>query len=376
MSHTVAEALRTAIDGPEQVNAAPVDSRLWEAVRLLTLRVPTVGDVRAHRLEPLAVAYWPDAGRPVPVEMAGRVGNGRKIALAAPLLLERIRAACHGPLVLMKGPEVAACYERPRLRPYADLDLLAPDAHAVQRDLVRAGLVPVGDERLYVDIHHLRPLHLRGFPLVVEVHSRPKWVDGLAPPSAEELVDAAVPSATGVDCILAPARTHHAMLLAAHAWAHQPLGLLGQLIDLAAVRQGLPDAELRSVAERLGIGRLWEITARTLDALFLGGASPWPLRVWARNLPRARERTMLELHLERWLAGFSVFPTGHAVGLAGRAVSADFRREPGEGWGRKVRRSSLSVRHALRRQSVHDAEVEERYGRRDTTLSPRKRADR
>jgi hypothetical protein len=357
----VAVARQARVEDPVPPSA-PLDPQLWDGVRRLTLRAPTVGDIRAHRLDALAVAYWNEASRPVPAGLAEPVRHARELGLAAPLLLERVRAACRGPLLLMKGPEVAACYQQPRLRPFGDLDLLVPDAQAAQRDLVAAGFVPVGESRLYVGIHHLRPLRLAGFPLVAEVHSRPKWVDGLAAPSVPELVEGAVPSATGVDGILAPRRSHHALVLAAHAWAHQPLGLLSQLVDVAAARQGVPVPELEAVAASWGVERLWDVTRRTVDALFLDGPTPWPLRVWARNLPRGRERTMLELHLERWLSAFSTAPAATAAVAAVGEVAADLRREPGETWGRKARRSALSVRDAFARQSAHDAEVERRYG--------------
>jgi putative nucleotidyltransferase-like protein len=339
-----------------------IDPQLWEGVRRLTLQAPTVADVVAHRLHALAAAYWTEAGRAVPTELAEHARHGRELGLAAPLLLERVRAACSGPLLLMKGPEAAACYERPRLRPYGDLDLLVPDAATVQRELVTAGFVPVGEERLYLGIHHLRPLHLPGFPLVVEVHSRPKWVEGAPAPGVAELVDGAVPSATGVEGILAPRRSHHALVLAVHAWAHEPLGLLSQLVDVAAVRQGAAASELEAVSSAWGVRRLWQMTSRTIDALFLDGPAPWPLRVWARNLPRARERTMLELHLQRWLSALSTSSPRAAAAAAFAAVADDLRPEPGERWGRKARRSALSVRHAFRRQSLHDAESERRYG--------------
>jgi hypothetical protein len=358
----VAEALRTAIDDPDELTSATVDSPLWQGVQRVTLQAPTVGDVQAHRLDALAVEYWPSAGRSVPVELVDRVATARRMALAAPLLLRRVRAACRGPLVLMKGPEVAACYERAALRPYGDLDILVPDARAVHRELVEASFIPVGDAYRFGEDHHLRPLFLRGVPLLVEIHSNPRWIDGLVAPSTDEILKGAVSSVTGVDGILAPGRAHHALLLAAHAWRHQPLGLLAQLADVAAVRDGLPTEELREIATQWGVSRLWNLTTRAIDALFLSGANPWHFRVWARNLPRSRERTMLELHLERWLAGFSALPAGAAAAAAGRAIAEDLRREPGERWARKLQRSSLSVRNAFRRKSLHDAEVDARYG--------------
>jgi hypothetical protein len=358
----VPDALRTAVHATDsRATAVTADTPLWRAVRHLVVNAPTAADVQAHRLDGVAAACWTEAGRPVPIDLAEGVAIGRRMTLAAPLLLERARAACSGPLVLMKGPEVAAWYERPALRLYCDLDLLVSDARKVHRELVEAGFVPVG-EYPYDEDHHLRPLRLPDFPLPIEIHARPRWIDGSRAPSVDEIVARAVPSATGVDGLLAPGLEDHVLLLAVHAWQHRPLGVLSQLVDVAAGRERAGAAALRSRAAAWRVSRLWDLTSRAVDALFYERAEPWPFLVWARNLPRGRERTMLELHLERWLAAFSVLPPGAAAIAACRAIADDVRPENGEGWGRKLRRTSLSLRNALRPQSLHDADVDARIG--------------
>jgi hypothetical protein len=256
----------------------------------------------------------------------------------------------------MKGPEVAACYPRLAWRPFTDLDLLVPDPVGTQRALVAAGFRPVGDERQYLRIHHLRPLQLGGYPLLVEIHARPKWIEGLRPPDVDELFAAAVPAASRVEGLLALPRAHHCVTLAAHSWAHEPLGSLRQLIDIAAVRQGLASEPL-AIAARWRVERAWMLTDRAIDALLLAGPEPWPLRAWARNLPRARDRTMLEMHLERWISAFSVRSPKEAALAAASAIRTDCRREGDESWRSKIRRSTLAVRHAFMRQTEHDAEV-------------------
>ena len=70
-------------------------------------------------------------------------------AMAAPALLERIRTATEGPLLLVKGPEVARLYPDPALRCFRDLDILVPDAPATQRQLLAAGFQETGDPSLY-----------------------------------------------------------------------------------------------------------------------------------------------------------------------------------------------------------------------------------
>ncbi len=51
----------------------------------------------------------------------------------------------------------------------------------------------INDPENYRDIHHLRPLWWPGLPLVVELHSRPKWIDGVAGPPVAELLEASAP---------------------------------------------------------------------------------------------------------------------------------------------------------------------------------------
>jgi hypothetical protein len=262
--------------------------------------------------------------------------------------------------MLFKGPEIAASYPHPSLRPFGDLDLLADDAEAVQRALLAAGFAPVGDERLYRDIHHLRPLHLEGFPFVVEVHARPKWPAGTAPPPAHELLSTAVPSSTGVDGVLAPAPAQHVLLLAGHAWAHDPLGRLGSLVDVAALRSETAPGEVEAVARRWGIDRLWAVTAAAVDALFFDRPSPWPLRTWARHLPRVRERTVLEAHLATWLSAFWVAPPRAAVSAGLGELWKDMRPAGGERASTKARRAAMAFRHSFVRRSAHDEEVERR----------------
>jgi hypothetical protein len=336
----------------EPADARSLDPELWEGVRRVVERAPTRADLRAHGVEPLAALAGRRHGRE-DGETQARV----TAALSAPLLLRRIRAACDGRLMLFKGPEVAARYPHPSLRSFVDLDLLTDDADAVQRALLAAGFGPVGDERLYRDIHHLRPLHLEGFPFVVEVHERPKWPAGMEPPGTAELFASSVATSTGVSGVVSPGPAQHALLLAAHGWAHDPLGRLGSLVDVAAVRSEASDEEMEALALHWGIGRLWSATARAIDALFLGGPLSWPLRTWARHLPRARERTVLETHLQSWLSPFWASPPGPAARAGLGELWNDMRPAQGERASTKARRASLAVRHSLLRRSAHDEDV-------------------
>jgi hypothetical protein len=345
---------------PSRAPAASAESptaELWRSVDRLIDRAPSVLDLRAHKLHLLAVARYRSTGRAVPADLEEAARSATLAAFAAPLLLERVRAVVDGPLVLLKGPEVAARYPGRALRPFGDLDLLARDPVGVQRALLAEGFTLVGDESLYREIHHLRPLHYASYPLVLEIHARPKWIDSAPGPPVEELFEAAVPAAVGVDGILAPAPAHHALLLAAHSWAHAPLGQLIHLVDVAALRTESSAAELEQLARRWRVERLWSATDAAADALLLGGPKPLPLRVWARNLQGVRHRTVLETHLERWLAGFSILPFRRACGAATRAVARDLRPAPGETWRIKLRRTRRALGNAFVRRAEHDTEL-------------------
>jgi hypothetical protein len=333
-------------------------SDLWRGIDRLIDRAQSLEAIRAHGLGAIALARWRDLGHPIPPVLLEEAQAATLNALATPLLLKRIRSACDGPIIVLKGPEAAACYPSPALRPYGDLDLLVPDAPAVQRALVAAGFVPVGDERLYRDIHHLQPLQLDGLPLVVEIHSRPKWPAGLAPPPVEAFFADAVDAAVPVEGVLALPRAQHALVLAAHSWAHVPLGRLFNVIDVAVVRDGAAPEELDSLAAEWGLKRMWRLTAATIDALLFDGRHPWPLHVWARELVDVRERSVLANHLQRWLAGFSALRPDAAAVAAARAIVQDVRRKPDESWSTKLKRTRLALTNATAARSEHEAAVE------------------
>jgi len=341
-----------------------IDRRLWEAVGRLLDRAASLDDLRSHRLELLALGRWRELGRPIPSDLAAEARTAAMTWLAAPFLLQRVRELCNGPIVLLKGPETAAYYPQPSSRPFNDIDVLVPDAGAVQRALIAAGFNPLGEERYFLGSHQLQPLHHPGFPLFVEVHTRPHWVDGIPPPPVDELFETAVESVVPVAGISALPRAHHAVLLAAHAWAHEPLGSLRHLIDIAAARQGTSAAEADALATAWGIERIWRTTTATVDALLFGRRRPWPHRIWALNLGSVRERTVIETHLERWLAGFSAFPLSRAARMAVRAVGGDLGPAAGEDWPTKLRRTRRAIRNAFVRRSQHDSEVERAQGAR------------
>lgn len=308
----------------------------------------------SHKLELFAARRWRTLGRPVPAELADRERRAAVTALAAPLLLERVQRAYEGEIILLKGLQVASLYPDPALRAFNDLDLLALDAPSAQASLVAAGFHEVGNPAAYLDIHHLRPLAWPGLPLVVEIHSRPKWPAGIPLPRTHELFAAA--TGRGRLAILPPA--HHALLLAAHSWAHEPLRRLRDMIDVAVMADEAGRAEVAALAREWRVERLWLTTIGAADAVLGGADPPVELRLWAQNLERARERTVLENHLQRWFSDFSIMPFGTAAARVPRTLARELGPNDAEGWSAKLARTAHALRNASRRRSEHHDELD------------------
>jgi hypothetical protein len=331
-----------------------MNTALWSAADELVDRAPGCRDLLAHGLQLLAAARLRALGQPVPEELVVEERRAAVAALAVPALLGRARAAYDGQLMVMKGPEVALRYPDPALRPYKDIDLLADDAVAAQRALLAAGFRAIGSPEDDDGGQHLRPLAWPGLPITIEVHRAPHWVAGLRPPPLRELFDGAEPSGLGVAAILAPAPHHHALLLAAHAWAHEPLRRLVEVIDVAAVLHGMDRTAVRALARRWGCERVWRNTELAVDALLYGARRPVALRTWARHLHDARERTVLESRVQRVAGPAWGLPIRSAPEALLGACAGYLRRHHGEGWRTKLARTSGLVRDVARPRSEHD----------------------
>lgn len=336
----------------------PIFARVDDLVE----RSPSLEDLRHHRVELLAARRWRELGRELPTDLVAAERMAAATAMAAPALLERIRTATEGPLLLVKGPEVARLYPDPALRCFRDLDILVPDAPATQGQLLAAGFQETGDPSLYERIHHLRPLFCPGLPLLVEVHSSPKWIASLDPPPVAELIRTAARSQTGPPGVLAPSPAQHALLLAAHAWAHRPLSRLRDLIDIAVVAGEAEPGETQELARSWGLQRVWATTVRALDAVLGDGPRPASVTIWARHLDSAREQTVLESHVQNWLCALWGLPGGHAIAAAAGAVGADLVPEADEGWPAKLARTRVALTNAFVRKSKHDEALEATRG--------------
>jgi Uncharacterised nucleotidyltransferase len=343
----------TEISSAEAVTPPGDAAGLWESVEKL-LRSGSVEGLLAHGLGPLAAQDLRRRGLHVPSALRAEEYQALLRMLAVEPLLNLVRASCDGPLVLMKGPEIAFRYPG-SARAFVDLDLLVPDARTAHAQLRDCGFLEFGDPELYYRLHHRRPLSWPDLPLLVEIHSAPKWPDRLAAPDTREVIDNAIPSAVGVEGVLAPDPARHAVLIAAHAWAHQPLRRLRDLVDIRAIALEADAAEMDRLARSWQLARAWRTTAAVADALFDEGRRPLALRLWARHLSAVRERTVLETHLQDAIAGFWGLSLGAAAAAAGVALASDLRRAPEETWSDKLVRAVQALRDAFAPLSHHDA---------------------
>jgi hypothetical protein len=297
---------------------------------------------------------WRSRGLAVPAELRDCERYAAMSAMLAPVLLERARAAYDGRLMLMKGLEVAAHYRHPVDRAFRDLDLLVEDPDGAQRALVDAGFIAIGDPADYESAQHLRPLAWPGIPLAIEIHRRPNQPVWLPRPQPAEILQRATVSATGIDGVLAPEPAAHALLMLAHSWAHEPLGRLADLVDLAAVLNGDERSRAEGLARRWGWDGIWRTSVGVLDAVLGDEHPPVSLKVWARHLAGVRERAVIENHAARMAAPVWSLPARRVPLAIGRVLRHTAGRRGNERWADKLHRSRLAVAHAFMPKSSHE----------------------
>jgi Uncharacterised nucleotidyltransferase len=328
------------------------EGSLWRTVDGMLARADVNG-ILAHQLAPLAAYRLRRLGRPVPDALLPEEQIARTAMMTSIPLLRRIRDLADGPVVLAKGAEVACLYPG-RARSFGDLDLLVVQSRALHESLKSKGFLEVDDPDFYLDYRHLRPLQAPRLWLKVEIHTQPIVPDAVQPPPLAEVVEAAVPSALGVEGISAPHPVHHALMLAGHAWEdRRPLHVLRDLIDIAAVTQHVPEGELARTAQAWGIGKIWRTTYGATMALFGDGRPTAALRLFGRHLPTVRERTVLDNHLQRWLYPFWELPFHQALSTIPTTLRKEFFPEPGESWSTKLQRMKHALLHPERSMSTH-----------------------
>jgi hypothetical protein len=335
---------------------AGTNERMWARLHALVDQASTA-DLVSHRLQVVAVHRYRSTAREIPAAFAEEERLAALRDLVARPLLERIASVYGGPMILLKGPEVAGLYPQPEMRPFGDLDLLVEDAVAAQRALRAAGFEEL---HLPIAIHHLQPLWSPGLPLPVEIHSRLHWIESMPAPSVRELFDVAEPSRVAVAGIGALPPEHHVLVLAVHSWAHEPLRRLRDIVDIALALSHADSAEVERLARRWELTRLWQTTRRAVESLRDDAPPSLALRTWGRNLRAGRERTVFEDHMEHWFSDLSVMPPGRAIRRMPHKVARDLLPERDEMWRTKVRRSVRALRNARRPRSLHQDELDER----------------
>jgi hypothetical protein len=348
---------------PETVELSRREA-LWHAVDRLVDSAASTFDLRAHRIHLLGARRLRARGLPVPDELVGAERNAAFTTLAVPGVLERVREACDGPLVLMKGYEAALRYPDPALRPFVDIDLLTDDPEGISRVLVAAGFIPTGrPDAYYRRRHHVRPLVHPEMPIEIELHRRPPWLQWARVPPARTLIDAAVPSRSGIDGLLALSPAHHALVLLAHSWGVMPLRRLQDMIDTAAVALEAEPGEVEHWAHAWGLGGVWALTVGVHEALFSAAPPPAAARRWAPSLLEVRDPTIIERHKRKLLVPFAVFPPHRALVQFAREVVRVLSPSPGEAWSTKLRRTVVALRHPLTPMTAHRRAFEERRRR-------------
>ena len=330
-----------------------MESLLWQRLGELADAAPACSDLRHHKLQLIAASRRRSNGDLVPAPLVQDERLAAIVALAVPTVLRRLRAACDGRVVLMKGAEAAARWPHPRLRRFQDIDLLVENPDATQAALLQAGFVELDDPDLYDHLHHFCPIGLPDFPLSVEVHRQPHWCAGL-PPATAEIVAAAQPCVLGIDGISAPRPDHHAVLLAVHAWAHGPLDRIGPLADVAFMLDACTREAAARVARAWGVSHIWRATTRAIDELLTREPAA-RIPVWKRHIPRARERTVFEAHVTRIVGPVTAVSAPRAPAALIEALSYAARPRPGETWTAKLRRSMEALRHATWSRSRHES---------------------
>lgn len=332
---------------------------MWDRIDSLLEKAPNEEALWLHRVE-LLEARRRRANRLDVGSLASNEAAAAVCDLAVTPLLARVREVWDGPLVMHKGPELSLDYPGPRLRRFCDLDLLTDDAAGAQAALLAAGFVEARQEESNGVIQHLCPLRWPGLPLTVELHSQPNWVDGIPAPTTDELIASAVPSRLGVDGVAALEPTQHALVIAAHAWSHQPLGRLGNLIDVAVTLLRADESEVDELARRWGCRRMWRTTRAAVGAVLEASGRSAAVALWARHLRGVREPTVLEWHVRSALAPVWGLPGARVPEAVVTQARATAGPKAGEPWRSKLRRAGLALRNARTARSEHNLALDAR----------------
>jgi hypothetical protein len=269
--------------------------------------------------------------------------------------LQRVVDVLQEPVLVLKGPEVAAYYPERTLRTYGDLDILVLDLPSAERRLIDAGFAELMPGKKVAGHHHDSPLGFGAMALMVELHRDPGWLRWLTPPANDELFRIAVPSTTGVDGTYALSTDQLALFLASHAWRHGPYNTLIHLIDLELLRQQTDPIELATLARRWGIENVWTSLCAMIDwYIYQDGEAPHAVhRWWARHLTETRERTLFEFYLAMWGRGLAAPTLPEQIETIAHDVRFSFAAHSWQSRRQKLGRIALGARRLARPASRH-----------------------
>jgi hypothetical protein len=335
--------------------------QIWPRVDVLVERSPSVASLHHHRLHLYAAWRWRSAGRPIPAQLAALERGAAATRASLGAMAQYVREAHDGPIVLLKGADVAALYPRRDLRPSHDLDLLVPNAEQTHRALLergfaedRAGSLPPSEH------HHLIPLMWPGLPGRVEVHSAPNWPPWLSSPPSAELFEAAAHESVTGSGILALSPVHRTLVLVAHLWCDDPLGRMGHLLDVLLAAEQCDEREVMNTARRWGLERPWRTTQAVGERVFaVDFRAPRRARQLGGGLASMRERTVLSARAAEAAAPFYGLPPARAAVASVRTVFRWLLPEPDESWFGKARSAFRALRMLLAPASHLDREREE-----------------
>jgi hypothetical protein len=322
-------------------------SELWSRINQFTdfsISRSSVETLIYHGIGLLAAERLHVTGQPVPPLLQSERETATMVHLAGRALMQRIRDTIDGPMLLIKGPEIAAAYPHPNLRSYGDLDILVADSGKAKSALLARGFEEVND---YQFAHTQRPLRWPGCPVLIELHHMLPWLTWMNTPPIDVYFERATPSGTATDGVTTLPKVDHTLLIAAHSWRHSPLRRVGDLIDIAVMAEDLESSELAARAGQLNMAGVWSTTTRATEAVLAQDSSlSFPLRTWARHLLPPGERSVMQIHTAVWLGALWAPTLMDKRKALVQAWTNEFQPMPGEPWIDKFGRIRRAVSEA------------------------------